>query len=307
MRSELGYVLPIGPRAGAATSWADDVDRALEHLGSHVTGLWMTDHLFWGADPTYEAWTVLAFVAARWPDYDVGPIVLGQGYRNPALTAKMAATLHDLSGGRFVLGIGAGWKQDEYDAYGYDFPGPATRVDELHDALTIITKLWDEPGPVSWSGQHYGVVDAHAEPRPSPRPRIMVGGGGRRTTGLAARFADWWSLPDTDPGGYADRLAVVRQHCEDIGRDPSTLRSTWFGRIAVADDEQAAERLSDGEWTNERAIVGTPTQVLDRVRAFEALGVDSFMVDVLGLDEPRTHELFVNLVRPHFAARSSTD
>lgn len=209
----------------------------------------------------------------------------------------MATTLHDLSGGRLVLGIGAGRKQVEYDAYGFALPDAATRVDELHDALTIFTKLWDEPGPVSWAGDRYGVADAWAEPRPSPRPRIMVAGGGHRTTAPAARFADWWSLPDTDPAGYAARLAVVRRHCEALGRDPATLRSTWFGRIAVADDERAAERLSDGEWTGERAIVGTPTQVLERLGAYQGLGVDSFMLDPTPTEHARSGSRTAGAVR----------
>ena len=117
-----GLVLPTGPRINQINQWLDDLDTSLSTLEGQFKSLWMTDHFFWDDDPTFEAWTVLAFVAARWPQFDLGPMVLGQSYRNPALLAKMGATLQTLCRGRFIMAVGAGWKEDEYHAYGYLFP-----------------------------------------------------------------------------------------------------------------------------------------------------------------------------------------
>ena len=304
MSAQFGLVLPAGPPTGAPEKWLDEMESLLPDLGEQVTGLWMTDHFFWDGLPTFEAWTVLSYAAARWTDYQIGPIVLGQGYRNPALLAKMAATLQCLSDGRFVLGLGAGWKEDEYDAYGYPFPSAAVRVSEVEEALTIITALWREPGRASFAGRHHTIREAYCEPKPDPVPPIMVGGGGNRMTTLAARFADWWSLPDCAPNVYEQRLQVLHANCERENREPLSLRLTWFGRLAVADSERAANELSDRVWTRERALVGTPQQVMEQVNAFEDLGVDYFMCDVLGLDNPLAKELFLSEILPHFAARN---
>ena len=122
MAVEFGLSLPAGPPKDRISEWVEDLETSLELLGEHFKSIWMTDHFIWGDEPTYEAWTVLSYLAARWPDVKLGPIVLGQSYRNPALLAKMGATLQCLSKGRFIMGIGAGWKEDEYHAYGYPFP-----------------------------------------------------------------------------------------------------------------------------------------------------------------------------------------
>ena len=131
----------------------------------------MTDHFQWEGQPTFEAWTVLAYIAARYPEFEVGPMVLGQSYRNPALLALMSASLQTLSGGRFIMGIGAGWKEDEYLSYNYPFPSAKTRVQQLEETLVILKTMWEEPGPVSYSGKHYSIKDAWCEP-PSRKRRF---------------------------------------------------------------------------------------------------------------------------------------
>lgn len=287
MSVDFGLVLPAGPRKNEIDAWLENLDALLPGLEGHFKSLWMTDHFFWGDEPTYEAWTVIAFAAARWPHFDIGPVVLGQSYRNPALLAKMGATLQALCQGRFVMAIGAGWKEDEYYAYGYPFPRPGIRVEQLEDTLEIMKRLWTEPGQVSYKGKHYHIEDAYCEPKPNPIPPIHVGGGGDKTTMLAARFADWWSIPDANAAAYGERLEVLKKHCSTIGRDPSTLRLAWFGRLAVGKSEQEAEALSNGVWTKERALCGTPAQIIEQIQAFAALGVDYFMVEVLGLPDPK--------------------
>lgn len=298
MGIEFGLALPPGPSPDRIGAWMDDIDAQLQQFSPHITSLWMTDHFFWGAAPTYEAWTVLSYIAARWPDVTFGPMVLGQSYRNPALTAKMAATLQVLSGGRFVMGIGAGWKEDEYYAYGYPYPSPGTRVGQLEDTLEIFKRLWTEPGKVSYHGQYYQINEAYCEPKPDPIPPIIVGGGGRKTTMLAVKYGDWWNMPDAPFSEYSKRLTMIEEHCETVGRDPKSLRRTWFGRLAVGKTEQAAIALSDGQWTTKRAFCGTPSQVVEQMGPFIEAGVDFFMVEMLGLDDPDTVSMIKDEVIP---------
>ena len=295
---DFGLVFPAGPQKNRIQQWLTDLDTLLPGLEGHFKSVWMTDHFFWEDEPTYEAWTVLAYAAARWPQFDLGPMVLGQSYRNPALLAKMGATLQMLSNGRFIMAVGAGWKEDEYHAYGYPFPSPGVRVEQLEDTLEIITRMWTEPGQVSYQGKHYNVTNAYCEPKPDPMPTMIVGGGGKKTMMLAARFADWWNIPDAKFEIYQERAAILKDHCTTIGRDPESIRLTWFGRLAVASSQAEAEALSDGVWTPERALVGTPAQVVAQIQRFVDIGVDYFMVEVLGLSDPEIRNLVLEEVLP---------
>ncbi len=295
---DFGLVLPAGPRKNEINQWLTNLDHVLPQLEGIFKSLWMTDHFFWDDEPTYEAWTVLAYAAARWPQFEFGPMVLGQSYRNPAMLAKMGATLQMLSNGRFIMAVGAGWKEDEYHAYGYPFPRPGIRVAQLEDTLEIIKRMWTEPGQVTFQGNHYSVSNAYCEPKPNPVPPIIVGGGGKKTMMLAARFADWWNMPDANFNVYSDCVSVLKEQCASIGRDPDSLRLTWFGRLAVADSEAEAEALSNGKWTTERAIVGSPAQVVAQLQQFMEIGVDYFMVEVLGLPHPTTMALLLKEVLP---------
>lgn len=298
MSVDFGLVLPAGPPKDTINQWLDDLEEVLPSLTGHFKSLWMTDHFMRGETPVYEAWTVLSYAAARWPQFDLGPIVLGQSYRNPAMLAKMGATLQSLSRGRLIMAIGAGWKADEYLAYGYPFPSAKIRLEQLEEAIVIIKRLWAEPGPVSFQGQHYHLSDAYCEPKPNPVPTLLVGGGGRTTIGLAARYADWWNLPDANFEKLQTRLPILREQCARVGRDPASLRLTWFGRLAVARSETEALALSNGKWTKERALVGTPAQVVTEMQRFIEAGVDYFMMEVLGLSNPETKAMVLEEVLP---------
>ncbi len=301
MPIDFGFVLPAGPRKNEIHAWMDELDALLPTLPPYFKSLWMTDHFFHDDNPTFEAWTVIAYAAARWPRYEIGPMVLGQSYRNPALLAKMASTLQMLCRGRFIMAVGAGWKEDEYHAYGYPFPRAGIRVEQLEDTLEIITRMWMEPGKVSYQGKHYHIAEAYCEPKPDPLPTLIVGGGGNNVMMLAARFADWWNVPDKNVEAYRERMAVLHTHCATIGRDPASIRKTWFGRLAVAETEEKALALSNGKWTPERALVGTPEQVTEQIRGFVDLGVDYFMVEVLGAAHPATRALAFDAVLSKFA------
>ncbi len=302
MAVDFGLVLVERQPRGSQTAWLDNLERVLPPFSGHFRSLWMTDHLFWEDWYTLEVWTVLSFLAAKYPAFQVGSMVMCQSYRNPALLAKMAASLQVLSGGRLLLGVGAGWKEDEYRGYGYPFPSPGTRVEQLEDTLEIINRLWKEPGQITYHGKHYHVENAYCEPKPDPLPPLIVGGGGNKTMRLAARYADWWNISDKNYTIYSGLVATLRQHCETIGRDPASLHPTWFGRIALGKTEADAQALASTDlvpWTRDNAFVGTPQQVIEQMQPFIELGVNYFMLDVLGRDNPDIQQLLLEEVLPH--------
>ncbi|MCY4010126.1 MAG: LLM class flavin-dependent oxidoreductase [Anaerolineaceae bacterium] len=305
MNVDFGLGLLHGPLRPPNSGWLADLDAALPALRPRFRSLWMTDHFFWDGAPTFEAWTTLSFLAGRFPEYEVGPMVLGQNYRNPALLALMASTLQTLSGGRALMGIGAGWKEDEYRAYGYDFPPVGQRMEQLEDALIILRRLWQEDGPVDYDGKHYALANAWSEPRPEPAIPIMVGGGGRRTMRLAAKYADWWNLPDADLPRYRERLQILHQHCDELGRERDSIRATWFGRLAIGKtQEEAAARAATREiqYTRANAFVGTPASIAADMRAFIDAGCSYFMVDIIGLPEEAVIRLVIDELIPEVLA-----
>ncbi len=192
----------------------------------YFDSLWIADH-FYGfdarTDPFLEAWTTLTWLGAKFPDVTLCHHVLGHGYRPPALTAKMAATLQTLTGGRFVLGIGAGWRADEYAAYGYDFPKPSVRFAQLEELIQICRLMWTEDHP-SFEGQHYSIADASAPPLPDPVPRICIGAFGPKVgLPLVGRQADQWNCFFLGDDDWRMRLGIVRESAEKAGRDPLAI------------------------------------------------------------------------------------
>lgn len=290
MTVEFGLALVEKHPKSAINQWMDDLDVIVPRLIGHFKSLWMTDHLFWGEQYTYEAWTVLSFLAAKWPQFDVGSMVMGQNYRNPALLAKMASTLQGFSNGRFIMGIGAGWKEDEYAGYGYDYPAPTVRLEQLEDTLEIFKRLWTQSGAVNYTGKHYHLKDAFLEPKPTPVPPICIGVKGDRSLKLAAKYADWWNVSDASIGYYKDRLAKLDEHCDSIGRDPKTIRRTWFGRVVTGrNDAEVNARAVSREGTifsTNNAFVGTPSQIVEQMSEYVAAGADYFMIDIVGLPNP---------------------
>ena len=168
-----------------AMSWPATV-AGVGALSPEFTTLWVNDHMQFGDAPVMESWTRLTYLAALFPHLRVAHVVLGQGYRNPALLAKMGATLQYLTGGRFILGIGAGWHEEEYRAYGYGYPSPGRAWRNSARRCRSIRAMWTE-SPATFHGEHYTIEKAYCEPRPDPIPPILV--GTQRTEGAAGRGA----------------------------------------------------------------------------------------------------------------------
>lgn len=196
----------------------------------HFDSFWVCDH-FYGferrSDSFVEGWTALTWLAAKYPQVHVGHHVLGLGYRNPALTGKMAATLQTMSGGRFILGIGAGWRGEEYDAYGYDFPRPAVRIAQLEEAIQLMRIMWTEDEP-NFSGKHFTIAKAYAPPHPEPLPPVLIGGNGEQLMlPLVGRQADMWNT-GTGRGleTFRHKRDIVHRSAEAAGRDPGAITLT---------------------------------------------------------------------------------
>ena len=216
---------------------------ALQHFDS----LWIADH-FYGfdakTDPFMEAWTTLTWLAAKFPNVLLCHHVLGQGYRNPALTAKMAATLQMLSGNRFILGIGAGWRDDEYKAYGYEFPRPAVRFAELEELIHICRLMWTQDAP-TFTGKHFQITEAAAPPKPEIVPPVCIGAYGEQIgLPMVGRLADMWNASTL---GKVDRWLVkrdiVRASAEKSGRNPSDVQISLTVEKPLPNTDEESEIL----------------------------------------------------------------
>jgi alkanesulfonate monooxygenase SsuD/methylene tetrahydromethanopterin reductase-like flavin-dependent oxidoreductase (luciferase family) len=270
-RIQFGWSVASGPRdKDHRKTYLADIERGFDLVRGHFDSAWFIDHLQMDNRDVLEGWTALTYLAARHPDFQFGNAVLCQSFRNPALVAKMAATFQFMTGGRFILGIGAGWKEDEYRAYGYDFPGAGVRVDELEEALQIIEALWsDEQATVH--GKYHQVTDAYCEPKPDPRPPIMIGGAKPRMLRVVARHADWWNVSWTGIQDYCRQVPECERACAEVGRDPRTLRRTWFGGCLCAPTDAAVQRLNTGGMSAANAFVGTPAQLIEQMGPFVEL------------------------------------
>jgi F420-dependent oxidoreductase-like protein len=236
---QVGLLIPQGWKGeyngwDPAAAWARTIELAQDAEERGFESIWLFDHFHTVPRPTdeitFESFTTLAALAALTRRVRMGHMVVCAGYRNPALVAKMSSTLDVLSNGRFELGIGAGWKEDEWVAYGYGFPPIGERLDLLGDALEVITRML-APGRPTFEGEHSQVRGAINIPKGIQQPRlpIIVGGNGpKRTAGYAIRFADELNLVKFNPEETAERIAEVRARCADEGRDPSTLRVSIY-------------------------------------------------------------------------------
>jgi F420-dependent oxidoreductase-like protein len=235
-----------------------------ERLGAE--SIWLFDHFHTVPRPTdeitFESFTTLSALAALTRRVRLGHVVICTGFRNAALTAKMISTMDTISGGRMELGIGAGWKRDEWEAYGYGFPDTKARLDRLRDDLGVIQAMLagDKHQHATYDGEHSRVRNARNVPKPIQQPRvpIMVGGNGPNVTWrLAARHADEVNVDGMTPDEVAESLPTIRRRCEEIGRDPATLTVSvhlWAEHLARPGQERVDLLASYVELGLSRAI-----------------------------------------------------
>lgn len=301
-RIRFGFHIPAEFRDKTwRASFLSDVNRALDLITGHFDSAWIVDHLQFGGKDVLEGYTTLAYLAALHPRLHFGHAVLCQSFRNPALLAKMGATLQFMSGGRFILGIGAGWHEDEYKAYSYRFPSNGQRVEELEEALQVIKALWTEDR-ANFEGRHYQVREARCEPKPDPIPPIMVGAFRPKMLRLTARYADWWDVSSTGIEAYRLMSGEFNAACAEVGRDPRTVTRSWSGACVCAPRQKDAETLAASIYSagseENFDFVGTPEQVIAQMRLFIAEGVEYFMLDCGGFPDLTTLRLLISEVLP---------
>src|SRR5436309_2472340 len=220
------------------------VAQEAETLG--YDSIWLFDHFHTVPTPTqevtFECWTSTAALARDTKRVRIGQMVTCNGYRNPALLAKMASTVDTLSHGRLDFGIGAGWHQQEFQAYGYDFPGGPTRLRQLREAVQIILKMWSDE-KAAFEGNYYHVRGAINSPKGVQKPHIplLIGGGGEQVTlKIVAQFADACNVGHLDNEGLEHKSSILKKHCEELGRDYNSIKRTVLFNCAIAETDEAA-------------------------------------------------------------------
>jgi alkanesulfonate monooxygenase SsuD/methylene tetrahydromethanopterin reductase-like flavin-dependent oxidoreductase (luciferase family) len=301
-------------------TWAEAAQaaQAVDRLG--LDYLWAGDHLYsTGGDPYqpfFEGWTTLGAWAALTSNVRLGMLVAANPFRNPGLVAKMASTLDHISGGRFVLGIGAGNRELEASAHGID-PGGSMgqRLDWLDEALGIVRGILDGES-VTHHSQRYQFTDVHQHPTPvqSRLPLVVGAEGERKGLRIAARHADIWQiwLPMDGLETWKRKERVLQEHCQEIGRDHSTIERAVGGRLVLRATPQEAQRVWEEEvrvhdWKGPMTTfswVGTPDQVAEAIVGFRAAGADGFTASIAAPLDLETIERLATEVRPWVEAAS---
>ena len=279
----------------------------VESLG--LDSLWRSDHFFSVMGRTerdsLEAWTSLTALAQRTKRITFGPLVSPMTFRHPALLARMATAVDLLSEGRLVLGVGAGWNEDEHASFGITLPPLKERMGRLEEGIKVIRALW-KGGPVDLDGQYYPLCGATAMPRPSKPtgPPLLIGGDGEvRLLAIVARYADEWNSHAPGPEAYQAKRKKLEEHCRAVGRNPEEIRRSrmqgvliasdkkgleerarWFKGFMTAlrdvPDEQVLEALRSKSW-----LVGTPEEIAKQLGEWSAVGVQRVMLQYYDLDD----------------------
>ena len=284
------------------TDWAGVLDTARHAEGAGADSLWVVDHVLSIPPPNgiLEAWTLLSALGATTERVELGAQVFCQSFRNPALFAKMAATLDQVSGGRFRLILGAGWYEEEYRAFGYEFPRPGVLIEQLQDSIRILKgMLSGSAEPFTYEGKHHSVHDVLNIPQPvrAPLP-VEVGGGRDRLLKTIAREADGWNSPAIALGMLDERLAFLRAECEKHGRSNDDLRLTCQITCTVGDDE-AESRPEVAMFMPQNGLRGSVEQAIERANELVGKGIEGFHVIVPSGDRGRAClERLLNEVRP---------
>jgi F420-dependent oxidoreductase-like protein len=236
------------------TTWSAiaDVWQEAERI-ELLDGGWLFDHFYpiYGdkAGPCFEGWTALSYLAGRTQRLRLGIMVTGNPYRHPAVLANMAATFDHFSNGRLDLGIGAGWNEEEANAYGTPLLPIRQRLDQFEEACAVLQLLLTRP-TADFAGQHYRLVQARCEPKPiqKPYPPLVMGGTGeKRFLRIAARFADDWNYPGGSPEDFRHKVEVLHRHCEAVGRNPTDITLSCHIFVAETPDETAAQAVAYAE------------------------------------------------------------
>jgi F420-dependent oxidoreductase-like protein len=295
-------------------SWAEAraVAEELDALGFHSA--WVCDHVY-GVPvpnlPIFEAWTELAAVAAITQKVELGTLVTPPFFRNPAILAKQVATLDHISGGRAIVGLGAGWFEAEFRGTGSAFPALGERMRALEETAVILRRLFSEER-VTFEGRHFHVSDAVCEPKPLRRTPLLIGGSGEKVLlRIAAQHADIWNNLAVFQAQLGAKVEALRRRCDEVGRDFSELRVSQQCVVVIEENEarareslERAKKIYGGHMggaLEEHGIWGTPERVIDGIERHRKLGASLLVIEFFGRDTRVPARLFAEKVLPAFA------
>jgi F420-dependent oxidoreductase-like protein len=307
-----GWKMELSSIDGAEAKWAKAVAIAelAESLG--YDSLWVYDHVHNVPRPAHEAvfecWTTMAAMSQRTSRIRLGQMVGCNSYRMPSLLAKITSTVDVISGGRLDWGIGAGWYQNEYEGYGYEFPAAGVRLGMLKECVEIVRSMWTEE-ETTYDGKYYKLNRANCDPKPlqQPHPPILIGGGGEKVTlRIVARLADRSNFGGK-PHEFAHKCEVLKNHCKDVGRDYDEIEKTISGEVMIRETEDELRAIGSKSLWNEQFdswqegnLIGTPDQVSEKIKAYVDLGATSFMPWCSDYPDDTTVRLLAEKVIPNF-------
>jgi F420-dependent oxidoreductase-like protein len=308
-----GWKMELAGIDDPADKWrtAVEITELAEELGYH--SIWVYDHFHNIPRPAhetvFECWTVMAALSQRTSRIRLGQMVSCAAYRSPAYVAKVTSTIDVLSDGRLDWGIGAGWYEHEFRAYGYGFPAPKDRIRVLRETVEIVKSMWTEPD-TTYEGRHFQVRGAQCDPKPQqrPHPPIWIGGGGEQLTlRVVARHADVSNFGGK-PDEWAHKREVLKEHCRAIGRDEEEIRKSWSPEVLVRENEADLEAAGGSLWGEpfeswrRGNLVGTPEQVAEKVQTYVDLGCTAFVPWCRDYPDTESLRLFAERVIPEFSA-----
>ncbi len=300
---EFGYNPPCGDRGYELIrpkEYMSDLHSALDVASQSFGSLWSSDHLNYSSEFRVECWTLLTWMAARYPGPMLGTVVMCNSFRNPSLLAKMSASLQHMASGRLILGYGAGWYEEEYRSYGFDYPSAGIRIDMFKEGVEIIRRMWTD-SPANFEGAHYRVENVFCEPRPDPQPILMLGGGGeKRTLKIVAEQADWWNDVMRPTKDLKRKLKVLENHCIEVGRNYDEIRKTLAPRIFIDSSNKKAKEMAGGRESSGQVIAGDPSAVREQLDELVEMGFDFVVATFPRFQELDDMKLFVNEVMPYF-------
>ncbi len=304
-----GWKMEYAGYGTATEQWRRSVEIAqlAERVG--LDSVWVYDHFHNVPKPAHESvfecWTMMAAISQVTSTIRLGQMVGCNLYRPPTLLAKITSTLDVISNGRLDWGIGAGWYENECRGYGYAFPTPKERIGMLREAVEIVTSMWTER-ETTYSGTYYQAHRANCDPKPlqQPRPPIWIGGGGEQLTlRVVAQHADWSNFGG-NPTEFMHKRDVLRQHCEKVGRDESSIRKSWSPEIAIRETEDelralqrtSVRRESFEDWKAGN-LIGSRAEVTDKIGRYLEMGCSGFIPWCVDYPDSTTLETFAEIAR----------
>ena len=310
-KPHFGVTLPQIKRPWVAAAQAA---RGFEAMG--YDSLWVCDHLYGPQSPQLpilEAWSMISAVAAITERAEIGTLVTPVGMRNPAHLGKVIATVDNIAGGRVIAGLGGGWMPREFTDFGMPFLSTGERLKQLEETVALFKRMWSEDeDEVSFEGEFVSADSVVCQPKPPRRIPILIGGAGEKVTlAITAREADIWNNLAGHQANLAQKVEVLKRHCDRVGRDPAEITISQQCLVTVAPNEAAARPMADsaqrifgghmGDPKGPLAITGTPDRCAEQIQKHIDLGCTMFVIEFFGKDTTEPAQLFAEEVAPQFA------